>query len=68
MSRTERNARREAEKRKTARRLRIRDCAVIFACLVFMFAYISALSTITSEPEFIPEYVFAGNTSKNVPV
>lgn len=64
MSRTERNAQREEEKKRAARLIRIRDCAVIFACLILVFAYVSSLNGITPEPE----YVFAGNTSKDVPV
>ena len=64
MSRAERNALREAEKKHTARLRKIRDCAVIFACLILVFVYISSLSKITPEPE----YVYAGGTSKDVPV
>ena len=64
MSRVERNALREAEKKKAARRFRVRDCVVILVCLVLMFAYVSTLSKITPEPEF----VFAGGTTKDVPV
>lgn len=64
MSRTERNAIKEAEKKRAARLRRVRDCAVIFICLIFAFAYISTLSVITPEPE----YLFAGGTSKNVPL
>ena len=64
MSRAERNALREAEKKHTARLHKIRDCAVIFACLILVFVYISSLSKITPEPE----YVYAGGTSKDVPV
>ncbi len=64
MSRAQRNALREEEKRHTARLRRVRDCAVIFACLILVFAYISSLSKITPEPE----YVFVGGTSKDVSV
>ena len=64
MSRAQRNALREEEKRHTARLRRVRDCAVIFACLILVFAYISSLSKITPEPE----YVFVGGTTKDVPV
>ena len=64
MSRAARNALREEEKRHTARLRKVRDCAVIFACLILVFAYISSLSKITPEPE----YVFVGGTSKDVPV
>ena len=64
MSRAERNARKEAEKKRRARLVRAGNCAVIFACLIFVFVYISKLSMITPEPD----YVFAGGTSKDVPV
>ncbi len=64
MSRTARNAEKESEIRKAARLIRARDCAVIFACLIFVFGYVSSLSKITPEPE----YAFAGGTSKDVPV
>lgn len=64
MSRTERNARREEEKKRAARLVRVRDVAVIFACLIFALAYVSSLSKITPEPE----YVYAGAKSENVPV
>ena len=64
MSRVERNARREAEKKRAARRVRVRDVVVIFACLIMALAYVSSLSKITPEPE----YVFAGGSSKEVPV
>lgn len=64
MSRTERNAIREAEKKKAARRFRIRDAVVILVCMIFVFAYISSLSKITPEPE----YAYAGGTSKDVAV
>jgi len=64
MSRVERNKRTEEENKRRARLLRARDCAVIFACLILVFAYISMLSKITPEPE----YVYVGGTSKNVPV
>lgn len=64
MSRAERNAIKEAEKKHTARLFRLRDCVVVLACLIAVFAYISTLSRITPEPE----YVYAGGTSKNVPV
>lgn len=64
MSRTARNTEKETETRKAARLIRARDCAVIFACLIFVFGYISSLSKITPEPE----YAFAGGTSNNVPV
>ncbi|MBQ6500711.1 MAG: hypothetical protein IJI87_04890 [Mogibacterium sp.] len=64
MSRVERHAIKEAEKKKTARLLRIRDCAVIFACLIMVFIYISTTSKVTPEPE----YVYAGGKTKDVPV
>ena len=64
MSRVERNIKTAEEKKHRARLLIAGNCAVIFACLILMFAYISRLSTITPEPE----YVFAGGTSKDVPV
>ena len=64
MSRAQRNAIREEEKKHAARRLRIRDCVVILVCLAAVFAYISRYSTITPEPE----YVFAGGPTKDVPV
>ncbi len=64
MSRVERNALKENKNKHSARLLRARDCAVIFACLIMVFAYISSLSKITPEPE----YVYAGGTSKDVPV
>ena len=64
MSRVERNRIREEEKKHRTRLVRVRDFVVIFACLIGMFAYISSLSKITPEPE----YVFAGGTSKDVPV
>ena len=41
-----------------------RDCAVIFACLIMVIAYISSQNMITPEPE----YFFAGSSSKDVPV
>ena len=40
------------------------DCAVILVLLALAFAYVSTLSVITPEPE----YVFAGGKSKSVPV
>ena len=64
MSRVERNRIREEEKKHRTRLVRVRDFVVIFACLIGMFAYISSLSKITPEPE----YVFAGGTTKDVPV
>jgi hypothetical protein len=64
MSRVERNARIEAEKKKAARHSKVIDCAVILVFLALAFAYVSTLSVITPEPE----YVFAGGKSKTVPV
>ena len=64
MSRVERSKQKEAEKRKAARLLRVRDCAVIFACMIMVFIYVSTVSKITPEPE----YAYAGSTRKDVPV
>ena len=64
MSRVERNAIKEAERKHRSRLRIIVDCVFIFACLILMFVYVSSLSKITPEPE----YVFAGGSSKDVPV
>ena len=64
MSRAERNAIKEKEKKRAARLLRIRDCAVILVCTIMMIAYIGSLNSITPEPE----YFFVGGASKDVPV
>ena len=64
MTGKERNATEQAEKKRALRLRRIRDCVVIFVCLAMIIAYISSLNVITPEPE----YVFAGGTSKDVPV
>lgn len=64
MSRVERNKRTEEEKKRRARLLRVRDCAVIFACLILVFTYVSILGKVTPEPE----YVYVGGTTKEVPV
>ena len=64
MSRVERNALREAEKKRSTRLLRIRDCVIIFALLMMVLAFVSGLGVITPEPE----YVFVGGTAKDVPV
>ncbi|MBQ6438967.1 MAG: hypothetical protein IJJ06_02370 [Mogibacterium sp.] len=64
MSRAERNARKESQKKRRRRLIRAGNCVVVLACMILVFAYISKLSIITPEPE----YVFAGGTSKNVPV
>ena len=64
MTGKERNATEQAEKKRALRLRRLRDCVVIFVCLAMIIAYISSLNVITPEPE----YVFAGGTSKDVPV
>lgn len=64
MSRIERNIIKEKEKKRTSRLRRAADCVVIFACLLIALAYVSSMSIIGPEPE----YVYAGGTSKNVPV
>ena len=64
MSRAERNAIKEKEKKRAARLLRIRDCSVILVCTIIMIAYIGSLNSITPEPE----YFFVGGASKDVPV
>ena len=64
MSRAERNSISEKEKKHTARLRIVRDCVIIFVCLVMVLAYFSALSKITPEPE----YAFAAGTEKDVPV
>ena len=64
MTGKERNATEQAEKKRVVRLRRLRDCVVIFVCLAMIIAYISSLNMITPEPE----YVFAGGTSKDVPV
>ena len=64
MTGKERNATEQAEKKRAVRLRRLRDCVVIFVCLAMIIAYISSLNMITPEPE----YVFAGGTSKDVPV
>lgn len=64
VSRAERNAIKEAEKKRSARLIVLRDCAVVLICMFLVFAYVSSTSQITTEPE----YAFAGGTSKNVPV
>ena len=64
MSRVERNISKEAEKKKAARLRRVRDCAVIFACMIMVFIYISAQNQITPEPE----YAFVGSKTKTASV
>ena len=64
MSRAERNKNLEKRIKRTSRLRRAADCVVIFACLIMMFTYISSMSKIGPEPE----YVYAGGTSKSVPV
>lgn len=68
MSRVERNeiknAKKAEEKKRSPRLIKVRDVLIIMICLALMLAYISSLSKITPEPE----YVFAGGTSKDVPV
>ena len=64
MSRTERNAVKQAEKKRAVRLLRLRDCMVVLVCVIMALAYIGSLNQITPEPE----YAFVGGTSKDVPV
>ena len=64
MSRTERNAVKQAEKKRAVRLLRLRDCVVVLVCVIMALAYIGSLNQITPEPE----YAFVGGTSKDVPV
>ena len=66
MSRAERNARREEEKKQRTHLARARNCVVIFACLLLVLALFSYIRPVTITPE--PEYSFAGGTSKDVPV
>ena len=66
MSRAERSTAGAEEKKDRVHRFRAGDCAVIFACLLLVLAFFSYISPITITPE--PEYVFAGGTSKDVPV
>ncbi|MBQ3370719.1 MAG: hypothetical protein IJG48_06880 [Mogibacterium sp.] len=64
MSRVERNALREAERKRSTRLFRVRDCVIIFALLMMVLAFVSGLGVITPEPE----YVFVGGKVKDVPV
>lgn len=64
MSRTERNKRIEEKLKRTSRLRLAIDCVVIFTCLAAALIYVGTQNTITPEPE----YVYAGGTSKDVPV